>query len=152
MTKPLDLDALTADVVAAAAIRRARGDYPPGLEAELDEHYRLVSGRSSGSATDALSAIDAFTNRPPLVVPTDIDTSSSMPGGTRVHRVVGGTVTRHQAALITELNEMLAALNATLRAIAATLDPWARIEAEIAGRLDAIEGRLADLQRRANDG
>ena len=152
MNEPIDLEALAEDVAAAAAARRARGDYPPGLEAELDEHYRIVSGRDGASAVDAVTAVGAFVGRPPLGVPTEIDTSSSFPGGSRVHRLVGATVIRHQAALVAELNNVVAHLNTALSALAAALEPQAKLEAEIAGRLDAIEARLIELQRKLNDG
>lgn len=152
MSEPFDLEALAADVAAAAAARRARGDYPPGLEEELDEHYRIVTGHQGSWAVDALGAVDSFASRPSLSVPSGIDTSSSIRGGARLHRVIGATVVRHQAALVEQLNDVFLALSATLRAMATALDPQATIEGEITGRLDAIEGRLAELQRRVNDG
>lgn len=152
------------------AVRRENGDYPLGLEAELEAEFDaiLTAMRRRELDTSRLgTSVDALRSR---IVDVDghAPTSSGFPGGGAVHKVVGRVVGRHTTDLaasvraasyetVDALTEIVRLLNAQKNAderqltevVAAVLDRLAVIDqlissvTQIERRLDAIEAAVA---------
>lgn len=140
---------MQAGIEATVGERRARGDYPAGLEDELDAHWRRVS---AGAAADGpvAAALDAAQRAGRFRVP-DVPATSRAPGGAVVHRVVGRTVSRHLGELVGQLDAYAGAVHACLAALAQRLaDPGAHDHAELTARLDEVAEQLAGLHRTTN--
>src|SRR5579863_6569640 len=92
-TEP-DLEALLAELRARAAERRASGAYPPGLEHDLDVHFRhIVEHRPVRDLESLHKAMATFEQH--LVFDTaGIPTGSQVPGGELLHRSVSKLITR----------------------------------------------------------
>lgn len=131
--------------------RRAAGEYPPGLEYDLDRHYRsLRDQRRLPTVTvdelrAGLHAVEAASRFDLGQVPDD----SRVPGGAALHRAVGRAVQRQLAGVVDQLRGYTEAVQASLGLLVdAADDPPRHVHADLAGQLAAIEERLAAIERR----
>jgi hypothetical protein len=99
--EPVDIDELVSELRQRVAIRRASGDYPVGLEEQLEAEFKHIMaavhrdelntqelGRRVQSVERATGAIDAH-----------VESDSRLPGGSAVHKTAGRLVSRHTGQL-----------------------------------------------------
>jgi hypothetical protein len=172
-TGPADddqIEAAIARVRERVAARRRLGEYPDGMEDQLDRHYReLVAGLTTEHAQvkrlhDSVRQLDEL----PPFGRDRIQYSSRSPVGRVFHRAWGKLSSRQTEGILEQLRSFSAvstrvadrmaevvetlALHGhpdTERRIATLADRLALLE-DVAARLDRIEGQLAEL-RAASD-
>ena len=83
------------------AARRAAGDYPVGLEEQLEAEFRYImsvqaeASRRSSGLTGALGTVE----RSIAAIKAEGETASRLPGGSAVHAVASRLVARHTGQL-----------------------------------------------------
>lgn len=97
----IDVDDLVDRLQERVAIRRAMGEYPPGLEEQLEAEFKLIMDAvhrheiDTGDLEQRIAAVSHATHsvgaRPEL--------ASRLPGGHVIHRTAGRVVERHTGAL-----------------------------------------------------
>jgi hypothetical protein len=143
-----DVDALVEQLRVRVEQRRQAGDYPPGMEEELDEHFRVLVGHRRPRSFDHLhERLDEVRAAASFVRPPEPD-ESRMPGGKQAHRLVSRAVGREIEALLAQVQAFADAVKHTLIDLAATIeDPGYHVHGDLAGQLDALEERVALLER-----
>jgi ubiquinone biosynthesis protein UbiJ len=138
-----DIGALVDELRRVVRDRRASGQYPEGLEEDLDEHFlRAVPG-----ALDALD-IDArlrLVDRAALIGRHRVYTDSRVPLGSVVHKAVGRVVVRQTNSLLDQLAQFAVTVRSLLHAIVERL-PEEDFR-DTAARVDVILDRLAAYER-----
>jgi len=131
------------------AEREQRGEYPPGLEDELDAHFeRIAVHRRSGSDFDALRRRIAGLEHSGSFSPDNIAFDTRVPGGSQVHRTVAKIVSRQTEGVLAQMQRFSDALREVLWDIVGALEsPAAHTHVELAGELDAVFERLASYER-----
>jgi hypothetical protein len=123
-----------------------RVSYPPGLEHELEQHWRQVRPWGEGdNETSVEQAVEKLTTQR-FAVP-DVEATSSMPGGAAVHRLITKSVGRQLDDLVGQLDAYAELIVATVGALARALEDG---QAETRGQLAAMTAELADLRRAVN--
>jgi hypothetical protein len=127
----VDIDNLIATLQSRVADRRASGDYPPGLEQELESEFAVIMDAMHRDEVTTIelgrrvSAIEHTVQS----VRGSADNTSRVPGGSTMHVAAGRLVSRHTNQLA---------------------DSVRRLGADIAGALHEIL-RLFDAQRDADE-
>jgi hypothetical protein len=164
-----ELEAVVADLRSDVARRRAAGEYPPGLEAQLEAEFEAIMRavhRPEVDTSGILLAVAAVADSaralgaPPA-------TSSRVPGGSAVHDATARLVRRHTVQLAQEVRRLGDDVSAALAAVAVTLDQQRsaderQLKEVVASLLDRVaiidhladavlelEGRVGALERSA---
>jgi hypothetical protein len=138
---------LVAQRVAAGS---ADGTYPPGIDDDLDGHWRRVVSRPADAPLDRVHrGFENYMAGATFHVPT-VAPSSGLPGGALVHKVVGATVTRHLQELVLQLDDFSRHVQEMFAAIVAVIDVPTHTHTQLVGHLESMEGRLVELMRAAN--
>lgn len=139
----------TAEVERRVAAGRADGTYPPELDEQLASEFARAGKDPLWFASFAAlpTAIDRV--RSLRFGRSVVDHSSSLPGGSAVHRAVGAVVTRQVGALAQHMatlaTEVAAALDAMTRALEETRDV---VRGDLLGDIDAVHHRLIEVEHR----
>lgn len=139
-----DIDAILADIRSDVARRRAAGEYPPGLERELEiEFERILELARRGELsrrdelTDLIRNVEKNLRDLSGLTPAD----SRIPGGSIFHRIVRRVIARHTMGLAGQVR--------------AVLEPMSRIAEivgdESAGREDADKRMVAAMSKHVLD-
>lgn len=145
-----DVDALIERLRANVAERRAKGHYPPGLEAELDDHFRRIVAHRADAPFDmtllrkhlAGVASTSHFGRHRIAMSTDI------PGGDRLHRAVGKVVSRQVDGILQQVQEFATEVRGLLEALVAVVeDPGNHQHPGLVSQIDAVLDRLAAYER-----
>ncbi|HUP73234.1 MAG TPA: hypothetical protein VM282_09310 [Acidimicrobiales bacterium] len=155
LTGPDDLTSIDVVQDALARIqsriseRRASGDYPAGLEDELDRHYRQVSDTLHGTsaalrgATEAVHRVGATSG----FAAERISYASRAPAGAVVHRVVGKATMRQTQGVLQQVQEFAAATRDALEACLDVLqDQSVHTHPRLERRLAYLVDKLADFE------
>ncbi len=162
-----DVDALVDRIRARVAERRARGDYPVGLEDQLDRHYReLVANLATEHASvqalhESVEQLDAL----PTPGREHIGYTSRTVAGRVFHRAWGKLSSRQTEGVLIQMRAFTACMTRvvdnmaemveslalhghpdTERRLATLADRMALLE-EMAVRLDQVEVELDRLRR-----
>ena len=88
--------------------RRRAGEYPPGLEQELDAHFQRIVSLRGGRSTfrERLDAVDETTD---AFAADAIPLRSRVPGGSFLHRIVAKVVRRQTEGVIAQVQATRAA-------------------------------------------
>lgn len=165
------LDEAVARIQRRVAERKASGQYPPGMEDELDRHYRaLVTVLATEASAvrllhEGVSELDALPPFSRARIPVD----SRRRVGRLFHRVWAKLSSRQTEGVLTQVREHAAVVRRVLdrmaevveglalhghpdteRRVATLADRVALLE-DIAERLDRIEDQLAELRRAEPD-
>src|SRR5438270_13488184 len=89
-----DIDALVAELRARVEQRRQQGVYPPGLEDDLDQHFRRIAAHRVIPDFSAVETALAHMRAAAAFSPDRIPASSGAPGGAFVHRLIGKLLRR----------------------------------------------------------
>jgi hypothetical protein len=147
---PDDAARLAELVAQRVAAGTTDGTYPPGIDDELDSHWRRVASRPVDAPLDRVHhAFDAYLAGAAFHVPA-VAPSSGLPGGAVVHKVVGATVTRHMQDLVLQLDDFARHVQEMFAAIVQVIDVPSHTHTQLVGHLESMEGRLVELMRAAN--
>ena len=140
------LDEVVAEIQTVVAARRAAGDYPVGLEQQLESYFdqMLRSLHATQSATSQLSADIDRVGQVVGALSVDVGLTSKAPGGAAIHKVTAALVRRHTQNLLGQVGSLGAAVHASLNDVRDALDKLV----EHGGResdsiLSAVMDRLA---------
>jgi 2-polyprenyl-3-methyl-5-hydroxy-6-metoxy-1,4-benzoquinol methylase len=147
---PDSVDALVETLRERVEARRAAGEYPPGLEQDLDAHFRQISAARRGPSTlrdhfEALRASTAFAAE-------RIKATSRLRAGAAVHRLVGRIVHRQTQGVLLQVGEFAHEVQNTLEAIAASIEALGGGTGApaVAQQLEALHAVVVEQQRSLN--
>ena len=131
--------------------RRVAGEYPPGLEAELDRHFeRIMGDRPVAPAfvlaelDDALDQLDHFEYRR-----DSISTESRIPGGATVHRAIAKGVGRQIQGVLEQTQDQSRRVVRTIALMARATNMLAdAYDTSVVQQLDDLQLQLAEQQAR----
>lgn len=142
-----DLERLLGELRAEVDRRRAAGDYPPGLEEELDHLGRLLGQEPQPGYDRVRLRLEAVSRLAPLSVDR-IPSTSRIPGGATLHRLISRLTARQTRGVLQQVQERSDALVEVLVALVeSTGRAESHVHADLVGLLDAILDRLADYER-----
>ena len=122
--------------------RREAGFYPPGLEEDLDVHFRHILAHRPVDALDQLRGkIDEVDERR-FFSPEKIEFDSRFPGGRGFHEVVAKLITRQTRGVLQQVQEFA-------DAVAQALHAQVLAEEDVLHRVDALLDRFAAAERSA---
>lgn len=144
-----EIDLLVAELRQRVEQRRESGEYPPGLEGELDDHFRrIVRFRPTQLSfrdhlDDIREAMDFDIDRIPR--------RSRVPGGGVAHRIVGRAVARQTRGVLTQVEAYAVAVQTALESVADPLESITRSgDVGVTQQLDALHTMLAEQQQTLN--
>jgi hypothetical protein len=143
-----DVDELVGELGRRVAEREAAGEYPPGLEDELDVHFeRIAIHRAPAYDFEELRRRILAVEAAAQFRPDAISTDTRIPGGSLVHRVVGRLVARQTQGVLEQVQRHADTVRDALHALLAALEsPAAHHHLEIQRQLDALFERLAQIE------
>jgi SAM-dependent methyltransferase len=142
------VDELVDQLKARVEQRRRQGAYPPGVESDLDDHFRrIVAHRVQPELEELkgrLGRLDLHMAFDPARIPSD----SQVMGGTAVHRGVSKLVARQTQGVLQQVMEFADAVRDVLRSTVAALeDPNGHVHADLVGHVDHVLERMAHYER-----
>jgi 2-polyprenyl-3-methyl-5-hydroxy-6-metoxy-1,4-benzoquinol methylase len=143
------VDELIAQLKERVAERERSGEYPPGLEQELDAHFdRIAVHRMPAYDFSQLRNRIAALEHAGSFSPENIPMDTRLPGGSQLHRTVGKIVSRQTQGILAQMQRYSDALREALWEVVAALEsPAAHTHVELSGELDAVFERLATYER-----
>jgi hypothetical protein len=147
-----DVGDLVAQLKARVEERRRQGVYPPGLEDDLDRHFRRIAGHrvlpDLGPLKAALAALEAKGSFAVSRIPA----TSGVPGGRLAHRVLAKVQQRQTEGILAQLQEFADATRDALRAVVVAIEqPANHTHGELLGEIDAILDRMDAYERERSD-
>lgn len=150
---PVDITALLQTLRERVDARRAQGVYPPGLEADLDEHFRQLTGDRPPTASFVLDDLDkALEELEHFSFGRErISSESRIPGGTALHRTIAKSVGRQIQGVLEQAQDQS-------QKVAKALDLMAQVtgllvdsfDKRMLQQLDDLQLRLAEHDRELN--
>lgn len=145
------VDALVAELQAKVEKRRQEGAYPPGLEQELDEHFRRIASHRVIPDVDDLHAhlhrLDATAR-----FTADIPVDSGLPGGSTLHRAMNRLLVRQTQGILGQVQRFADDVRRALADIVAALeDPSCHVHGDLVGQIDLVFDKLASYERSPGD-
>jgi SAM-dependent methyltransferase len=149
---PVNTEELLAQLRERVEERRRRGEYPPGLEEDLEAHFRRIVGHGRAQELElvranlhALEARMAFSR-------TRIPVTSELPAGSVLHRSVGKLVGRQTEGVLDQVRLFAEAVRETFEALLDALEmPGTHVHADLIEQLDGALERLAAFERTPGD-
>jgi hypothetical protein len=145
------IDALVASLQARVAERRARGEYPEGLEEDLSARFRhlLRHRRPPARPFDVRDALARMAAALPLRRER-IPLESARPGGDIVHRALARLVTRQTQGILQQVQAFAQPARESIEALAEAVERLDRtLREEVIPALDAVIERQASAEREA---
>lgn len=147
-----DLDRLLEELRDEVDRRRKAGRYPPGVEDELDHLGRILGPDLLPGYDRVRRQLLAFRSLPPLSA-TSIPSTSRIPGGALVHRLLARLTARQTTGVLQHLQARADALDDLLVAmVESTGGAETHVHADLLGLIDAILERLAAYERAGAEG
>lgn len=151
MTEPspaVDIEGLVADLRHRLEERQRAGQYPPGLENQLDEHARLYAARrvkGPDPFPPLREAVEAVVEKH-HIYRNEIEPTSSVPLGSLAHRAADKLQRRQLDSLIAQVSDFAVAVTSALeRSIDVLLQPPHDYDA-VLEQLDGVLERIAALE------
>lgn len=147
---PGELDDVLAELRRRVALRRAAGEFPDGLEDDLDRHFRNISARSGPKLSSedlerAVASVRAAADFGRHRFPRD----QSRAVYDLAHRTVTKALGHEIDAVFDQVKQFSDRVNDALDALATAVDdPPRHTHADLLGSLYALEDRLAAIERR----
>lgn len=148
---PVDLEAVVVALKERVASRRAIGDYPEALEAQLAEHFqRLMAHRKQEPPPDQTYLtvlVDQLDERSDFGL-HNVRYESGVPGGDKLHRTIGKVVARQSASALDQLQHWSNLVNEMLRVLAHVAhEPPRHFHDDLWKEIDRMLQRMADVER-----
>jgi SAM-dependent methyltransferase len=152
MEERSDLDEVIAQLRARVEERRRAGDYPPGMEDDLDRHFRRVAAHRA--LPDHLPLEERLRQLSGVSLDRGaINVDSELPGGTALHRLVAKAVGRQTEGVLDQVRQFADAVRSAFEAVLAALeDPYGHTHGDLVDQLDAVLERLAGFERGSDGG
>jgi len=145
-----ELDQLVTRISQTVDERRRNGEYPIGLEEELDRHYREQVHHRRATDVDTGGLLDAMrhvSDTRPFDY-AQIATTSGFPGGSAVHKGVGKLVGRQTLGALQQVQAWRSSIEAALQQVVTTVDALADHEhTQLAESVSAVLDRIAVLDQ-----
>lgn len=147
-----DLDVIVRDLRRTVDERRRAGDYPPGLEDELDAHLRrILAHRASVEPYAFRQRLGELIEASRFDV-ARISLESESAASAALHRAVARLVGRQTQGVLEQVQAFADAVRAALETLQRSLeDPHDHVHADLVGQLDAVLERLASYERAPAD-
>lgn len=147
-----DMDEVIAQLQDRVERRRQAGEYPAGLEDDLDRHFkRILAHRATpdhGKLRERVRELGELSFERDAIA---ID--SGMPGGAALHGLIAKAVARQTEGILQQVRRLADATEAALQAVVASLeDPYGHVHADLVDQLDAVLDRLAAFEKAAGGG
>jgi 2-polyprenyl-3-methyl-5-hydroxy-6-metoxy-1,4-benzoquinol methylase len=149
-----DIDQLLATLRDRVERRRLDGAYPPGLEADLDDHFRRLTGGRPPTPSFLLAELDqAVGELNTFVYRRDvIATESSLPGGSALHKVIAKGVARQIQGVLDQAQDQSHRIARTIDLIAGATNLLAEsYDTRVIQQLDDLQVELAAQQRQMQE-
>jgi hypothetical protein len=147
MEEKPDVDELVAQLRARVEQRRQQGVYPPGLEDDLDQHFRRIAAHRVIPDFTAVEQALAAMQAKAAFSADRIPASSGLPGGRVLHRVLAKLLRRQTDGILAQVQEYADAVQAATTAmLAAMQQPPNHTHGELVGEIDAILDRMAQAE------
>jgi hypothetical protein len=133
----IDIDQLIDGLKQRVEHRRQSGDYPVGLEEQLEAEFKIVMAavhREEVDTTELGRRVQEVERSTAAIRPRG-DTTSRLPGGSQIHRAVAGVVGRHTGAVAETTRDLGIAVARALHEVHHMID----------AQRDADERQLADV-------
>ena len=148
---PVDLDAVLAALKERVATRRAAGEYPEALEAQLAEHFRMLAShrKQDAPSQDAylIELVGQLEERSDFGL-HKVSYESGVPGGDALHKAIGRVVARQNASVLQQLDHWANLVNEMLRVLAhLALEPSRHFHDDLWKQVDGVLQRMADIER-----
>ena len=147
---PSPIDDLVAQLKVRVARRRELEEYPPGLEEDLDAHFRRIAAhrqrRSYAHLTEAIDTVDEAND----FKLEHIEVDSKVLGGDTVHRLVAKAVARQTQGVLLQVAKYADAVEEALRRIVADIqEPAQHVHIDLHSHIDTVNDRLSAIEREA---
>jgi SAM-dependent methyltransferase len=127
--------------------RRNQGDYPAGLEDDRDSHFRRIASQRIGDI-EAVQVSLLHLESTLAFNAARIPIASDQPGGELAHKALRKAFGRQTQGVFDQVRVFAEAVRDALQALVAVLEtPGTHEHADLAGRLDTVLERLAQLER-----
>ena len=147
-----DVDALIEQLRLTVEQRRAEGQYPAGLEDDLEAHFRRIVSHRLVPDTSGLDAALARLASLPGLSPERIPTGSGVPGGAALHRTLARVMARQAQGILEQVQELSLALQEVVGQLAVAISrPNTHVHPDLVGQVDALQERLTALERNPID-
>jgi O-antigen chain-terminating methyltransferase len=148
---PPDLEQLLSTLRERVERRRLDGAYPPGLEGDLEEHFRRLTGDRPPSPAFLLNELDVALE----AVTTyqfhrgELNTTSRIPGGSFVHRAVAKGVGREVQSVLDQAQEQSQRVARAIALVVRATNMLADVyDKRVLQQLDDLQSQLAEEQAR----
>ncbi len=143
------VDELVEQLRARVEERRRSGAYPPGLEHDLDAHYRHVAALRSGGRS-IRERVDAVHDAAEFAA-ENIATSSRFRGGSLLHRLVAKTVARQTQGVLSQVRSFAQAVQDVLEAMVEPLELVDQTAGSaVSQQLEILHALIASQQQALN--
>ena len=142
----ISVDDLVVQLQQRVVERRAAGDYPPGLEQQLEAHFTqmLRQLHEKHSATDELRSRIDHVGGVIGSLNVEVGRESTVPGVGAVHGVAGAMIRRHTQHVVGQVGALGSAMQAALVEVRAVLEQQRHSDdREVTMLLAAVMDRLA---------
>jgi hypothetical protein len=136
-----DVDELVVRLRERVEERRRSGQYPEGLEADLDRHFEMAVAASLRTRADLGALLEDVRVASAQIGEEHISSISSVPLGSSVHRSIARLVHRQTEGVLQQVQRHARAVDALLEVIVTQELP------DIVARLDAVMERLVAYER-----
>lgn len=144
-----DIELAVAEVQRRVAAGRVDGRYPIDLDRQLESEFsRLAKDPLWFRAFDALpGAVSRVRNAAFGHAP--IEYSSTVPGGSALHRIVGKLVSRQVIALSQQMSTFASEVTRSLEDVVAALEETRTVvKGDVLGDIDAVHHRITAVETR----
>jgi O-antigen chain-terminating methyltransferase len=150
-----DLEQLLVTLRERVEYRRRAGEYPPGLEADLDRHFESVMGERAASTAFLLAELDgAVDELAHFEFRRDaIGTSSRLPAGSTLHRAIAKGVSRQIQGVLEQTQDQSRKVVRTVALMARATNMLAdAYDRNVLQQLDDLQVQLAEEQKSLAEG
>ena len=144
-----DLDSLLATLRDRVERRRLDGGYPPGLEADLDGHFKRLTGDRPPSPSFVLAELEESLDRlENFEFRRDaISVQSNIPGGSKLHRAIAKGIGRQIQGVLEQTQDQSHRVARTLTLMAQVTNLLAdEYDTRVLQQLDDLQIQLAHEQ------
>jgi len=149
----IEFEDLVAMLQRRVAARRASGDYPPGLEEQLEAEYAVIMAAMHRGelTTDELGRRVATVEHTASSVRALDDTTSRVPGGRAVHASASRVVARHTNQLADSVRQLGVDVARALQEVHHLIDRQREAdERQLSDAISSVLDRLAVLDHLAD--